>query len=665
MAVQFTSNLIDQIIKGRCSQFADLMGMHKAEGGQLQVNVFLPGATAVDVLNGSGKKLLGSLGCLHAEGLFSALIPGKRLTAYRLRVRSGETTVVLQDPYRFGSCIDAAEIQLFDEGRLDQVWQLLGAQPRTVDDCDGVHFVLWAPGVRRASVLLPHSRWDGRVHVMRQHTAAGLWELFMPSLPADTPYRFELMTEDLRVHALQYDPLARRVDVLPVACSRPALPDMHVWQDHFWQMLHANQSGQQQPLVIHEFSLSDFLRTSGFGWSQLGTLLLPELKMLGFSHLLVRDGHARISRGQAEWHALLAPPPELGAASELQQFIDKAHDMELAIVWDLPLARLLPLNEAPSQDGGFDWLRHGGALASLVLGCIAYWHERLHVDGFRLRDLDRLLALSQRSASQCMPDGSNAFAREWLATLLARVRMRFPALLLLAETTADWPELTQRAGEGGMGFDYRLNSLPVTSGDTLARLQQYMDDFQQGNRLQQLICHAPPIGADEALQQVLLLALWALPGRKLLRIDGHQLRTGADWQPESGHDWQLQLGGALSVTTRALIRELNLLYQASTSLYEQDMNHEGINVLYSHNGAFVFERVSRHAAEVVLVVVNTSRVPHAAVRVRPQQRGHYRLLCRAGGVGADVVAPAVADRSGQLTLDMPACTALICAVDRR
>jgi 1,4-alpha-glucan branching enzyme len=150
MAVQFTSALIDQIIKGRCSEFADLMGMHKAEAGQLQVNVFLPGATAVEVLNGTGKKLLGTLSCLHKEGLFSALIPGRKLQAYRLRVFSGDTTRVLHDPYCFGRSLDAAEVQLFAEGRLDQAWQLLGAQPRTLDDCDGVHFVLWAPDVRRA-----------------------------------------------------------------------------------------------------------------------------------------------------------------------------------------------------------------------------------------------------------------------------------------------------------------------------------------------------------------------------------------------------------------------------------------------------------------------------------------------------------------------------------
>ena len=661
MAVQFTSALIDQIIKGRCSEFADLMGMHKAEGGQLQVNVFLPGATAVEVLNGTGKKLLGTLSCLHKEGLFSALIPGRKLQAYRLRVFSGDTTRVLHDPYCFGRSLDAAEVQLFAEGRMDQAWQLLGAQPRTLDDCDGVHFVLWAPDVRRASVILPATHWDGRVHVMRRHAAAGLWELFIPALPADTPYKFELMKHDLRLQLLHFDAFAQRVEAQPQFCSRPAVPDTHVWQDHFWKLLHANQGGQQ-PVVIHDFSLSDFLRTNGLGWSQLGTLLLPELKSLGFSHLLVRDGHARISRGQAEWHALLSPPPELGPSSELQQFIDTAHDMELAVLWDLPLATLLPQHDAAAHDGMFDWLQFGGALASLVLGCIGYWHERLHVDGFRFRDLDRLLALSQCNAGPWRDVASSAFAREWLGSLLASVRARFPSLLLLAESSANWPELTQRAGEGGIGFDYRLESLPVTAGDTLARLHQQIARFQQGNRLQQLICHAPPVSVDDALQQVFLLAHWALPGRKLLRLDFHQLQTDAGWQPESGHDWQLQLGGGLSAATRALIRQLNFLYQANTSLYEQDTNHEGINVLYNHNGAFVFERISRHAAEATLIIVNTGQTAHSAVRVRPQQTGNYRVLCQAGATTA--VEPAAADRSGLLTLDLPACTALICAIDR-
>lgn len=664
MSVLFTSTLIDQIIKGRCAEFAELMGMHKAPVGELQVNAFLPGVHAIEVVSRNGKKLLGALTRLHTEGLFSGRIPGKKLIAYRLRVHTATGISDLDDPYRFSCCLDATELQLFSEGRHEQSWQLLGAHPRTVDDCAGIHFVLWAPLVRRVSLLLPHTNWDSRVHVLRQQREHGLWELFVPGLSVETPYRFELMSADLLSHLLCYDPFAQRVDI-GSACSSLSAPadsllNPHEWRDHFWQLLRANQSGQDLPLLIHEFSLADFLCIKGLHWERLAALLLPELKTLGFTHLLVRDAHARASKGRQQWHALLAPPPELGNDRELQQFIDSAHELELAVIWDLPLAALLAAHGAQQHDS-FDWVEHGGALISLVSGYIGYWHQQMHIDGFRLCELDALLALPQSGFAAA--HAATAFAREWLGLLLARLRERFPSLLLLADTTTAWPELTLTTGKGGMGFDYRLRAPATTAYDTLVRIDQQLVEFQQGNRLQQLICHTPPVEANEALQQVLLLTLWALPGRKLLRLDCHQLLPAATWQPDSGDDLQLRLGGSLTAATLNLVRRLNLLYQGNPSLYEQDISHEGINVLHAAAGIYVFERLSRHAAEAVLVIANTGPNACKALRVRPLHKGHYRVLCRAGHeVEADRIESVRPDASGWLVLDIAACTALICSV---
>src|SRR5688572_27034019 len=128
MPVNFTSTLVDQIIKGRCAEFAALMGMRKTANAELQINVFLPGATAVEVLQRNGKKALATLSALHDEGLFSGVVPGKKLIPYKLRVHYGATAVVQDDPYRFPCRLDRAELQLFAQGQHDAAWQLLGAQ---------------------------------------------------------------------------------------------------------------------------------------------------------------------------------------------------------------------------------------------------------------------------------------------------------------------------------------------------------------------------------------------------------------------------------------------------------------------------------------------------------------------------------------------------------
>ena len=119
MSVLFTSNLIDQIIKGRCAEFAELMGMHKAPAGELQVNSFQPGAHAVDVVSRNGKKLFGALTQIHTEGLFSGLFPGKKLVDYRLRVHTAAGITLLDDPYRFSGCLDVSRRKVHTR-RLDR-----------------------------------------------------------------------------------------------------------------------------------------------------------------------------------------------------------------------------------------------------------------------------------------------------------------------------------------------------------------------------------------------------------------------------------------------------------------------------------------------------------------------------------------------------------------
>lgn len=670
MTVPFTSTLIDQIIKGRCPDFAHLMGMQRLSTSELRVNVFLPGVQAVDVVSSNGKRLLGSLQRLHAEGLFSGRFPGKKKQDYRLRLTYAGSTLLQDDPYRHSPLLDSAELQLFSQGRHEQAWQLLGAHPRMLDDSEGVHFVLWAPLARRVSVLLQQSHWDGRVHVMYHHAAHGLWELFIPGLHAEAHYKFEVMDEQLRSVVLCYDPFARQVEPQPAFSSRVAPPQQQPWRDHFWQLQHSNQAGQGIPLALHELAISEALVVPGVHWQQLAALLLPQIRQQGFTHLLLRDANACAIKGQQVQHALLAAVPALGSCDALQVFIEEAHEQDLAVIWDLSLIALLSAHGLPLQlPLNLDLHTMGGPLISIILGCIGYWHQQLHIDGFRLRELDLLLSMpvgGKAVARERRHAGTdNPFAREWLGQLLVRIRDQFPSLLLLAETTVGWPELTLPASKGGLGFDYRVTApalpTPFIGREVGLWLQQSLQLLQDGNRLQHLLSVAPVAGADPELQQLLMLALWTLPGRKHMRLDC-QLTVGSNWQPESGHDWELHYATALCDVRKVLLKELNLLYQGSPCLYELDASHEGINVLHCTPTTIAFERLARHSGESMLVLVNTADEACNDMQLRPAQANGYRLCCRAGSSSTTLPARLQPVRNGNgstLLLSLPGRTAAV------
>jgi 1,4-alpha-glucan branching enzyme len=704
MSVTFSSTLIDQIIKGRCPDFAEIMGMRRIGPAELQVNVFLPGVQAVEVLSSNGKRVLGSLQCIHAEGLFSATLAGKKLQDYRLRLSYGDTTLVQDDPYRHRAWLDSAELQLFSEGRHEQAWHLLGAHPRTLGDSEGVHFVLWAPLAQRVSVLLQQSQWDGRVHVMYRHAAHGLWELFIPGLAADAHYKFEVMDMQRRTTVVCYDPCASEVEPSPAFSARVTAREQFAWQDHFWQLQHSNQSNQALPLILHELSVTAGLLAPGIHWQQLASVLLPQIKQHGFTHVLLRDAGAAVVRGQQMQAALLAATPALGRCAQLQAFVDQAHALELAVVWDLSLTSLLHAHGLAAQSPlQLDLATLGGPLISIVLGCIDYWHRHLHIDGFRLRELDLLLTMpvigSSAMRTRQSVSNDNPFAREWLTQLLARVRDQFPSLLLVAETAVSWPELTLPPSRGGLGFDYRL-AQPVTVGPVLTGqvatnqvtvsqalasqasaiqafatqapttaqalgfwLQQCLQHCQDGNRLQSLLSLIPSVGLDAELQELMMVALWTLPGRKHSRLDCQWI-VGANWQPESGHDWELQFAKALTAHQQELLKELNLLYLSNPCLYELDTSHEGINVLHCTATAVAYERLSQHGGDSMLVMINVADQVSAAFHLGAVHAARYRLCCRAGL--SESVLPVQLSAYGAentgvntLTLQFPARTAVM------
>jgi 1,4-alpha-glucan branching enzyme len=672
MSVVFTSALVDHIIKGRYAQFATVMGLHKIGPELMQVAVFLPGACAVDALSANGKKTLCTLSLLHAEGLFCGQLSGKRKVHYRLRVVYAEQTLTIDDPYRFPPLLDSADLQLFVEGRAEQAWQMLGAHRRQCGDSDGVHFVVWAPTALRVSVLLAQNNWDGRVHVMHQHAAMGLWELFVPGIALGAAYKLEGLQSLQRIHTWHLDPFATVVAKLPKPCSLVAPTPIFEWHDHGWLLHQHNQNPQALPLILRELTLSQDLCESGMHWSQLASAVLPAFKQQGCTHVVLNHLHTHSGKPQQDV-AFLATPAELGTLEEMQSFVEQAHQGELAVVSRLSMLAVLQAHVCTElAQATARWSQHAGALKSIVLALVDYWVQQLHVDGIYLSEVDALLLQMFARQHKTQHEKQHAaIAREWLGELLGKLRHLYPALLIVVETDVKWVELTQPVSKGGMGADYRLPQLPMdgnqlpalpTNATSLCEwLQQATQQALDGNHLYRLQKFMPPPTLSDELMQLLLLAQWTLPARLWLAFEG-QLQREPNWQPEWGHDWRyVDTLGSISAECAELMQRLNLLYQQSPALYELDASHEGITVFRISASVFMYQRLGRHYDDRLVVVINGSELTEALPWASLVSEETLRLYCGAGR-HANLL-PATLVRRGsaaaQEFLHLPAFTAAI------
>ncbi|MGB4360191.1 MAG: 1,4-alpha-glucan branching enzyme, partial [Rhodoferax sp.] len=170
-----------------------VLGPHAATAGQASVRCFLPNATQVTVINEQNHKL-GQLK-ERSSGFFEGKVKFAPTEAYRLEVQWADgLQSTLEDPYRFPLVLGDMDVWLLGEGTHLRPFEVLGAHPGTMLGVAGTRFAVWAPNASRVSVVGDFNFWDGRRHPMRLRRECGVWELFLPGVPAGSLYKFEIRT---------------------------------------------------------------------------------------------------------------------------------------------------------------------------------------------------------------------------------------------------------------------------------------------------------------------------------------------------------------------------------------------------------------------------------------------------------------------------------------
>ena len=117
------------------------------------------------------------------------------------------------------------DLHLINEGRHEQLWDVLGAHVRRYEsptgDVTGTSFAVWAPHARGVRVKGDFNSWDGREHPMRQMGVSGVWELFVPDVGAGTHYKYVILGADGEWRE-KADPMAAQTEVAPeTSLDRP------------------------------------------------------------------------------------------------------------------------------------------------------------------------------------------------------------------------------------------------------------------------------------------------------------------------------------------------------------------------------------------------------------------------------------------------------------
>jgi len=582
-------------------------------------------------------------------------------------------------PYSFLPQVGELDLHLFSEGRHHHAYQFMGAHQQTIDGIEGCLFVLWAPNIKRASVVGDFNGWDGKRNPMRAAGGSGVWELFIPGLQAGDYYKFELLTQNDQL-LLKTDPYARQMALRPETASRIVNDQSYDWQDKDWLSARATFDWQHQPISIYELHAGSWKRPEAdvfYDWQALGERLIPYVKGLGYTHieLMPISEHPLDQSWGYQVTGFYAPSARYGSPDQFREFIDQCHQNNLGVILDWVPAHFPKDSFALSRFNGGALYEHEDSrkgehkewgtlifnyglneVRNFLLANALYWIEEFHIDGLRVDAVASMLYLDyDRDAGEWLPNEfggrENLEAVTFLQDMNRIVHTSLPGVITMAEESTTWPMVTKPPEMGGLGFSMKWNmgwmndNLDYIEQEsvhrkyhhnklTFSQIYSYSENFVlplshdevvHGKRS---LYEKMPGDHWQKLANMRLFYAWqyAHPGKKLLFMGG-EIAQPEEWNEMTQLNWQ-----AASDTQRSgiglLITDLNAHYAGETALHDLDFSHDGfswIDCNDSDQSVLALLRSDREGNHIVCVF-NFTPVPRHNYRIGVPTAGSYQEI---------------------------------------
>ncbi|WP_126975145.1 1,4-alpha-glucan branching protein GlgB [Frigidibacter oleivorans] len=663
----------EAIAAGRHGDPFSVLGLHPA-GPDWVLRCFVPGAERVVALMEDGRHPLA--GRPDVPGFFAGRVP--RLAPYRLAAEGDGATWEFDDPYRFGPVLGPLDEHLMSEGRHLRLWQRLGAHPMRHEGVEGTHFAVWAPNAQRVSVVGDFNWWDGRRAPMRRRGATGVWEIFLPGIPAGTAYKYDILGPGGESLPQKADPVGFGAEHPPATASIVrGLPPRQPEEN---RARRAEANSVDAPISIYEVHLGSWRRRVEEGnrrlsYRELASELVGYARDMGFTHLELLPISEYPFDGSWGYQpvGMFAPTIRHGTPDEFRVLVQAAHAAGLGVILDwVPghfpsdahgLSRFdgTALYEHADPKEGFhrDWntliYNYGRReVKNYLIANAIYWLAEYGTDGLRV---DAVASMLYRDYSR--PEGEwvpnvhggreNLEASAFLREMNSAVYADLPGSMTVAEESTSFPGVSRPVHEGGLGFGFKWNmgwmndTLDYIARDPVHR-RWHHDQLTFGMVYAWSENFILPISHDEVVHgkgsmigkmpgspwekfanlRAYYGFMWGHPGKKLLFM-GQEFAQGREWNHDTSLDWH-QLEDPQHAGIQRLVRDLNRLYRDTPALHVHDSRPEGFRWIDADNrdqSVLAFARCGRRGDAPVVVVCNFTPVERTGFRLGFPEQGRW------------------------------------------
>jgi 1,4-alpha-glucan branching enzyme len=227
--------------------------------------------------------------------------------------------------------------------------------------------------------------------------------------------------------------------------------------------------------LIYEVHLGSWQQTYGEfkKYNEVVESLIKYVKDQGFTHveLMPVYEHPLDDSWGYQGTGFFAATSRYGVPKDLMYFIDRMHQEGIGVIMDWVLGHVCkdahgisyfdgtPLFEFEDQfkrenviwgTNNLDFAK--GITRSFMLSALNFWADYFHVDGFRIDAVSNLIYyLGNRE------NGINQDAINFIKQLSYHLFGKDDRILLMAEDSTDFPQVTHPIDAGGIGFNYKWN----------------------------------------------------------------------------------------------------------------------------------------------------------------------------------------------------------------
>jgi len=542
-------------------------------------------------------------------------------------------------------------------------------------------FRTWAPNASGVSLVSDFTDWE-KGKALERITEGGVWETIIISDESLQKKAYKFRISGAKGTVCKGDPYARMSRGGDDGASLVFVSDSFKWGDKAWLKRRAksicskDDSFLATPINIYEVHAGSFMRheedNSYLSYRELADNLIPYVKAMGFTHVEFLPLMEFPYDGSWGYQVcgFYAPSSRFGDPDDFRYLVNQLHKNGIGIIldwvpahfpkdeWGLyefdgsPLYEYQGKDRQESRSWGTRFFDLGREeIQSFLISNAMYYLREFHIDGLRVDAVAAMLYLDyDRDAGEWVPnkDGTNlnleaiAFFKKLNGTIFGEM----PDVLMIAEESTAYGNLTHPINEGGLGFNMKWNMgwandfYEYVSLDPVYRQYHHKAlNFPIMYAFTENFCL--PISHDEivhgkksfldkmygsyddkfAQMRVALMFMYTFPGKKMMFM-GTEYAPFREWDYENSLEW-FMLDYPEHRYMQEFVRALCGLYLSSHELWDYDFSAKGFEWLLAdenEKNLVCYRRIGRDRTSLISLISFSGSPQEVKIKVAPSKR---------------------------------------------